>query len=169
MMAFIYLASTVACLVSKTNQTTPWLKTFGFILLCSSGLATGFIFKQHWLGVGVYFVPSMSMHPTLKPGEFILVDTWGFQDNYPKEKEVVVFQHNTEHQWLVKRIGTWPDGQLVKDGGYFVLGDNQKASRDSRSFGSIHQEQIIGKVKLVLLGINQKHQLLENSYLKPVQ
>jgi len=40
---------------------------------------------------------------------------------------------------------------------------------DSRRFGGIPQALIIGKVKLVILGINAQHQIVESSYLKPVQ
>lgn len=66
-------------------------------------------------------------------------------------------------------FATWPNGSLNIDGMYYLLGDNANASEDSRRFGGIPQEQIQGKVKLVLLGINAQHQLVENSYLKPVQ
>jgi len=109
------------------------------------------------------------MHPTLKPGQFILVDTWAYQQQPPQQKDVVVFEHDTECLWLVKRISNWPDGQFQHNDLFYVLGDNRAASRDSRRFGGIEQEQIVGKVKLVLLGIDQKHQLVADSFLQPVQ
>lgn len=82
---------------------------------------------------------------------------------------MVVFQQNSAQLWLVKRIAMWPNGLLNIDGNYYMLGDNASASMDSRRFGGIPQEGILGKVKLVLLGINAQQQLVENSYLKPVQ
>jgi signal peptidase I len=109
------------------------------------------------------------MNPTLKPGEFILVDTWAYQPQGPQEKDIVVFQQHNTQQWLVKRIATWPNGALIMDGRYYLLGDNASVSHDSRYFGGIPQALIIGKVKLVLVGITHKHQLVDNSYLKNVQ
>lgn len=167
---FIYLGSTLACFVVKAHQ--PYkhlLPSLSIIILCGVGFVTGFIYKHYWLGIGIYFVPSMSMYPTLKPGEFILVDTWAYKKYQPQEKDVVVFQQREEQQWLVKRIAIWPNGSLNNDGMYYVLGDNANASEDSRRFGGIPYERIQGKVKLVLVGINAQHQLLENSYLKTVQ
>jgi nickel-type superoxide dismutase maturation protease len=134
-----------------------------------SGLAAGYVYKHQWLGIHIYFVPSMSMHPTLKPGQFILLDTWVYQQQAPEQKDVVVFEHDTENLWLVKRIANWPDEQLQHNDLFYVLGDNPSASRDSRSLGGIEQEQVVGKVKLVLLGIDQKHQFVVGSFLQVIQ
>ena len=38
----------------------------------------------------------------------------------------------------------------VPPGAYFVLGDNRKAAEDSRSFGTVAAEQIVGEVRLRL-------------------
>lgn len=38
--------------------------------------------------------------------------------------------------------------EVVPEGQYFVLGDNRLNSRDSRSFGFVEQESILGKVSL---------------------
>jgi signal peptidase I len=166
----IYVFSTVVCIPLKPIKKTPWrngiISTL-FAAICLSGLTAGFITKDKWLGVHIYFVPSMSMYPTLKPGEFILVDTWQYQTSQPEERDVVVFQH-PQQQWLVKRIGLWPENELNKKDQFYLLGDNTNASQDSRHFGGIEKDHIIGKVKLVLLGINQHHQLQSDSYLRKV-
>ena len=39
--------------------------------------------------------------------------------------------------------------KLPKDS-YFVLGDNRRMSKDSRSFGAIHADQILGKHNLFI-------------------
>ncbi|QCI87356.1 signal peptidase I [Vagococcus zengguangii] len=37
----------------------------------------------------------------------------------------------------------------LSDDAYFVLGDNRRVSKDSRSFGEVRADQIIGKARLV--------------------
>ena len=168
----IYVISTGLCFRSTPSPSKPLQRitcTLLFVIISSLIFTAGYIYKHQWLGIHIYFVPSMSMHPTLKPGQFILVDTWAYQQQPPQKNDVVVFEHDTESLWLVKRISNWPDGQFQLRGLFYVLGDNQGASRDSRIFGGIKQEQIVGEVKLVLLGIDQKHQWVANSLLQPIQ
>ncbi len=129
----------------------------------------GFIYKGWWLGIHIYFVPSASMEPTLKPGQFILLDTWAYDDTTPLLNDVVVFEHGVRHQHLVKRVNHWPNGKLTNDSLWYVMGDNRMASQDSRYFGGITTEQLMGKVKLVLVSFD-KHKLLPiDSLLTPVQ
>jgi signal peptidase I len=109
----------IECYKVKPSAKSLWFKSMAtglFITTSSVLFITGFIYKDTWLGVHIYFVPSMSMHPTLKPGEFILLDTWAYQEIKPQLDDVVVFQQgpiNEENEhWLVKRISNWPDGKL---------------------------------------------------------
>ena len=82
-----------------------------------------------------------------------------------KQTETIDKQQVT---WLVKRIANWPQGQLQKNGLFYLLGDNNSASHDSRSFGGIKQENIVGKVKLVLFDIDNKQHPKEDTWLQPV-
>jgi signal peptidase I len=168
----IHLVSTGLCFVMDSPTSKKLIRnliaTCIFAAICWSLLLAGFIYKHEWLGLHIYFVPSMSMSPTLKPGEFILVDTWIYQEATPKEGDIVIFQYGAENRWLVKRIAYWPDGKLIENNEYFLLGDNKKDSLDSRRLGGIQQDQIIGKVKLVLLGVDQEHQVQSGSLLRTV-
>ncbi|RHW74801.1 S26 family signal peptidase [Colwellia sp. RSH04] len=171
----IYLVSTTLCysLTYKANSPTRFLATALFSASALCGLFLGFSYKDSWLGVHLYFVPSMSMHPTLKPGQFILVDTWAYNEKPINLGDVVVFKQTdsvgyAQATWLVKRIANWPQGSLQHNDLFYLLGDNSGASYDSRRFGGIKQESIVGKVKLVLLGIDNKQHLEDDSWLQPV-
>lgn len=76
-----------------------------------------------------------SMLPTLKPGQDVLVWCWFVK---PKAGDIVAIKVNDKE--MIKRL------QTIRDREYFVMGDNKKKSTDSRKFGSIKKEQIIGKV-----------------------
>ena len=75
------------------------------------------------------------MLPTLKPGQDVLVWCWF---NKYKIGDIVVINQNG--RVMVKRIHLY-HGRNIS-----VLGDNPKESTDSRNFGPIRKEQIIGKV-----------------------
>lgn len=83
-----------------------------------------------------------SMLPTLKEGQEILTFNW----SKPKIGDVVVIKH--ENKEMIKRIE-----KMAKDK-FFVLGDNEKESTDSRHFGPIDKSQILGKVIYYLHGRN---------------
>lgn len=113
-------------------------------LCCSLALAVGlFIGKASLLGVNLYYIPSASMYPTLKPGDLILVDTWAYKLNAPAINDIVVFSTPDRPAYtMVKRVADISDG----DHTFFLLGDNSQASQDSRHFGVIHRSLIKGKV-----------------------
>jgi signal peptidase I len=168
----IYLVGTARCFTGKRPTSIKplrqWLLASGFFVVSLSGLVASFVYKQHWLGIHLYFVPSMSMHPTLKPGQFILVDTWAYQDKTPSLNDVVVFEHGVERQHLVKRINHWPTGETIKNNLWYVVGDNRNYSQDSRYFGGIASKQLIGKVTLVLIALDKEHPLNIDIVLTPV-
>ena len=69
-----------------------------------------------------------------------------FRDNFPNG----VFGDRTTPSWLVRAKKLTEDGQLiVPQGYYFVLGDNRDDSYDSRYWGLVPQENIVGRPLLI--------------------
>ena len=159
--ALTYLVTSALCLfISPTTSSKSVgyiITTLLFCVVLCAGTSAGFMYKDKWLGVNIYFVPSMSMYPALKPGQFILVDTWLYQQKEPKLEDVVVFNHGVNNQYLVKRITPWPTHQTVKQDYWFATGDNPPHSQDSRYFGAIKTEQLKGKVTMVLAEFDKEN------------
>ncbi len=135
------------------------------MLLSLTIFSAGFIFKHRLLGVDLYFIPSDSMFPTLKPGQFILVDSWAYKDQSPLLNDIVVFLHEDNNKILVKRIANWPDGKLQHNKLWYLLGDNANRSRDSRFFGGVKVKHILGQVRLILICIDQDSNIVPGSFL----
>ncbi len=75
------------------------------------------------------------MIPTLNPGQDVVSMNWFYR---LKAGDIVVIKH--EGRVMVKRV------QKSSDRGTFVTGDNREESTDSRRFGAVKMDQIIGKV-----------------------
>jgi signal peptidase I len=92
-----------------------------------------------------------SMYPSVKPGNILVISrlVYGFRlpwmKNYivrwsaPKEGEVVVF-YTPSGGLAVKRC------MEITEGYFMALGDNSPQSFDSRSYGAVPADHIIGKV-----------------------
>lgn len=87
-------------------------------------------------------VTGSSMFPLLKAGEEVLVNTRAYHHCFPEIGDLVVAYHPYHPDLrIIKRVA------LVDDkGDCFLLGENKSESSDSRSFGSVSVQQIIGKV-----------------------
>lgn len=77
------------------------------------------------------------MLPTLKPGQDVLTFNWWKLLGIKEGDLVVVKVNNIE---IIKRVHN------ISDREYFVEGDNKNESSDSRNFGPINKDQIMGKV-----------------------
>lgn len=87
-------------------------------------------------------VTGVSMLPLLQPGEEILVNPKAYQFQMPQVGDIVVAQHpHHENLRLIKRVAA-----VLEDGSCFLQGDNATLSTDSRSFGIVAPEQILGRV-----------------------
>lgn len=88
-----------------------------------------------------FTVSGNSMFPTLRSGQDVLCFHWAYIFSKPKGGDIVVVRVNGRD--MVKRI------QLCHGRGIIVIGDNEKESSDSRSFGAIDRSEIIGKVVFI--------------------
>lgn len=94
------------------------------------------------------YVPTNSMEPTIMAGDKI----FGIRILGELEVgDIVVFEY--ENTYMVKRIAAVPgdklqDNSVVPENCYYVLGDNEKSSYDSRYWDNpfIHRSQIIAIV-----------------------
>ena len=83
-------------------------------------------------------VEGHSMEPALGSGEYFLVSKVG----RPRVKDIVVIKHPEKNgMYLVKRIV-----HELPNNFYIVAGDNVEHSEDSRKFGAINRDRIVGKL-----------------------
>lgn len=105
--------------------------------------------KRDWKEIGLWTlgkrwrfqVKGNSMLPTLREGEDVLVTPIS-----PSSKifpgEIVVCRHPFKpHVRMIKRVT-----ESFYDGSCYVLSDNASEGKDSRSFGVIERQLILGRV-----------------------
>ena len=92
-------------------------------------------------------VAGESMSPTLRPGDWLVATRAG----RIHRGSVVVLRHPGRTFDLVKRVRAVPcdqvDGRILGPDEYLVVGDNETASTDGRSFGPVPREAIEGVVR----------------------
>jgi nickel-type superoxide dismutase maturation protease len=94
------------------------------------------------LPFGRYEVEGESMTPSLAPGERVVVNKAAYWFGPPKTGDLVVLRDpRAPDRLLIKRIDQ-PAGERA----WLVLGANEEASTDSRHFGPIGRELLVGKV-----------------------
>jgi signal peptidase I len=137
------------------------------------GLTLCLMFVTNFV-VGLFYVPTRSMVPTLQVYDGIAANLLAYYLREPRVNEIVVFKH-ANGQYLVKRIvGLAGDklridsGMLVRNdvpqpqfpcspgeqmalhevpaGTVFVMGDNRTNSLDSRVFGYVNCNLLCGPV-----------------------
>lgn len=87
-----------------------------------------------------YKIIGDSMAPTLRAGESILVNRLAYVLKKPFKGDIVAFYDPRDKKVLIKRV------TKIEENRYFVQGDNKNSSTDSRVFGMIGKQEIIGKV-----------------------
>ncbi|MGB0385748.1 MAG: nickel-type superoxide dismutase maturation protease [Ardenticatenaceae bacterium] len=87
-------------------------------------------------------VTNNSMLPLLKPGDEMLVDPRAYRGKSPTPGDIVIAQHpNQTDLQIVKRVAS-----VGEDGRCVLIGDNRRFSSDSRSFGAVDCDLILGRV-----------------------
>ena len=151
-----------------------------WVAIIVGALAVALIVKTFL--IQAFFIPSLSMFPTLDEGDRVLVNKLSYKLHDVNRGDLVVFerpkgQPESEIKDLIKRVIALPgetiearegtvyiDGkQLEEDylvegvttenlprqkipaGHVFVMGDNRSDSSDSRVFGSIEEDTIVGR------------------------
>lgn len=124
-------------------------------------------------------VDGFSMNPTLRDGEFVLVNRLAYRVGEMERGDIIVFRSISSKMDLIKRIVGLPGDEVmisnrqvfvnnqlinepyiaeapnyqgqwrVPEGQLFVLGDNRNDSSDSHQWGLLPLDHIIGKAVLI--------------------
>lgn len=101
-------------------------------------------------------ITGCSMAPSLRPGEVVFVDERAYALRAPKRHELVAARPRAfGGKALVKRLVGLPRESVQLDGRrwqlgaeqFFLLGDQATDSADSRRFGPVNGDELLGPVR----------------------
>ena len=96
-----------------------------------------------------------SMAPALTPGQLVVIDEGVYASRTPRRGEIVAATPRAlGGRAIVKRLAGLPHDRLeangrqwrLAEGEYFLVGDSQAESTDSRTFGPVKAAELIGPV-----------------------
>lgn len=99
------------------------------------------------------------MAPTLKGHELVFVNHRAYRVRPPRRHELVVARPTSYHgRAIVKRVVGLPRERVdmqgcswqLGDEEFFLLGDQREASTDSRHFGPVTRQELVGPIQLRL-------------------
>lgn len=94
--------------------------------------------------VSVYAVEGWSMAPDIEPGHLLFVNRRAFTFRPPQPGEILVFHRPVTGRVAVKRVAAY---QAYTD--LELRGDNTDISIDSRTYGGVSPDDVVGKVFFV--------------------
>lgn len=97
-----------------------------------------------------FIVSGNSMVPNFHNGDYLIIDELSYEIRKPERGEVIVFRYpKNPSQFFIKRIAGLPgetiNGIILANNEYYVLGDNAPASSDSRYWGPVKSNLIVGR------------------------
>jgi len=122
-------------------------------------LLGGFLLSTTHLGLP-WVVAGGSMEPSLRHGDRVIVDLWTYGCREPRPGEIILLLGPPPQRApLVKRVAAtspagaskvspraWGVDRGAPPDGVWVLGDNRSSSEDSRHFGAVPLDAVIGRV-----------------------
>ncbi len=111
-----------------------------------------------------FIVSGPSMEPAFNNGDYLIIDELTYRFEAPKIGDVVVFRYPLDQsKFFIKRIEGVPEDVVkingkdvtLQDGEYYVLGDNSTQSSDSRVWGTVSQNLLVGRALVRLWPFNK--------------
>ena len=97
------------------------------------------------------------MLPNLREGDIVFFKKYKKNKSKLKNGQLIIFNHPLKNKKLIKRINS------VNQNNIEVIGDNIKFSEDSKKFGLINNEKIIGIVTSKLIIPKLKNFLIQKN------
>ena len=97
--------------------------------------------------ISYFRVKGQSMEPLCKEGDFVLLDTLSYLIFRPCSGDIVVLSHPQEDRLILKYIVR--EKVTEHHSFYWVEGLNKEGSSDSRSFGWVGREVVLGKALII--------------------
>lgn len=160
----LHLVSYIAgiILTIRNSGAIACLRAWGtLLLLCSLNLAvtlSSHLYKDQWFGFAFYHIPSESMSPTLQTSDVVLIDTWAYKTQPPLADDIIIVKRTATSMVLAKRLQKTRSHNEERE--LFIVGDNTNSSIDSRRFGWVSDDYLIGKVRFVWFSFSDDQRYL---------
>ena len=122
-------------MIDGPRQLAGWAAVMGLLLVWLLLALANLVVP--WVVIG------SSMEPTLEQGDRVLVDLWSYRQRSPSSGEVALLASPAGLP-IVKRVAAEADSDDAS--GLWVLGDNPRASGDSREFGRVPAKRFRGRL-----------------------